>query len=59
MEHSSPASTTLRLDDKLLVDTVTTNLMGPIRMSSSLIEHLKRRDDAVIAYTSSIRFWCK
>jgi uncharacterized oxidoreductase len=54
MEPSSPASTTLRLDDKLLVDTVTTNLMGPIRMSSSLIEHLKRRDDAVIAYTSSI-----
>jgi uncharacterized oxidoreductase len=43
-----------RIDDKLLVDTVTTNLMGPIRMSSALIEHLKQRDDAVIAYTSSI-----
>jgi uncharacterized oxidoreductase len=43
-----------RIDDKLLADTVTTNLMGPIRMSSALIEHLKRRDDAVIAYTSSI-----
>ena len=38
-----------RIDDKLLVDTVTTNLMGPIRMSSALIEHLKQRDDAVIA----------
>ncbi len=43
-----------RIDDKLLVDTVTTNLMGPIRMSSAVIEHLKRKEDAVIAYTSSI-----
>jgi short-subunit dehydrogenase involved in D-alanine esterification of teichoic acids len=44
-----------RIDDKLLVDTVRTNLMGPIRMTSSLIEHLKRKGhDAVIAYTSSI-----
>jgi uncharacterized oxidoreductase len=43
-----------RIDDKLLVDTVTTNLMGPIRMSSALIEHLKQRDDAVIAYTRSV-----
>ena len=43
-----------RIDDKLLIDTVTTNLMGPIRMSSALIGHLKQRNDAVIAYTSSI-----
>jgi uncharacterized oxidoreductase len=42
-----------RINDKVLVDTVTTNLIGPIRMSSALIEHLKQRDDAVIAYTSS------
>lgn len=42
-----------RIDDKLLVDTVTTNLMGPIRMSSALIGHLKQQNDAVIAYTSS------
>jgi uncharacterized oxidoreductase len=41
------------IDDKLLVDTVTTNLMGPIRMTSVLVEHLKGKDDAVIAYTSS------
>ena len=43
-----------RVDDKLLVDTVTTNLVGPIRMSSALVEHLKGREDAVIAYTSSV-----
>jgi uncharacterized oxidoreductase len=42
------------IDDKLLVNTVTTNLVGPIRMTSVLVEHLKGRDDAVIAYTSSI-----
>jgi len=42
-----------RIDDKLLVDTVATNLVGPIRMTSTLIEHLKGKEDAVIAYTSS------
>jgi uncharacterized oxidoreductase len=42
------------VDDKLLVDTVTTNLVGPIRMTSALVEHLKGRKDAVIAYTSSV-----
>ena len=43
-----------RVDDTLLVDTVTTNLVGPIRMTSALVEHLKGKDDAVIAYTSSV-----
>src|SRR5215468_4362687 len=42
------------IDDKLMVDTITTNLMGPIRMTSALVEHLKAKDNAVIAYTSSI-----
>jgi uncharacterized oxidoreductase len=42
------------VDDKLLVDTITTNLVGPIRMSSAFVEHLKGKDDAVIAYTSSV-----
>lgn len=43
-----------RIDDKLLVDTVTTNLIGPIRMTAALVEHLKGKNDAVIAYTSSV-----
>ena len=43
-----------RVDDTLLTDTVTTNLVGPIRMTSALIEHLKSKNDPVIAYTSSV-----
>lgn len=43
-----------RIDDALLVATVTTNLIGPIRMTSALIDHLKTKDDAVVAYTSSV-----
>jgi uncharacterized oxidoreductase len=43
-----------RIDDKLLVDTVTTNLVGSIRMTAALVEHLKGKPDAVIAYTSSV-----
>jgi uncharacterized oxidoreductase len=33
---------------------VTTNLVGPIRLTSALVDHLKGRKDAVIAYTSSV-----
>jgi uncharacterized oxidoreductase len=43
-----------RIDDKLAVDTVTTNLLGPIRMTSALVEHLKGKKGAVIAYTGSV-----
>jgi uncharacterized oxidoreductase len=43
-----------QVDDKLLVDTITTNLAGPIRMTSALAEHLKSKEGAVIAYTSSV-----
>ncbi len=43
-----------RVDDKLLIDTVMTNLIGPVRMTSALIEHLKGKKDAVVAYTSSV-----
>jgi uncharacterized oxidoreductase len=41
------------IDDEVLLKTIHTNLIGPIRMTSDLIEHLKTKDDAVIAYTSS------
>jgi uncharacterized oxidoreductase len=43
-----------KIDDALLTSTVTTNLLGPIRMTSALIEHLKSKDNAVVAYTSSV-----
>src|ERR1700720_502330 len=43
-----------RIDDALLLATVNTNLIGPIRMTSALIEHLKTKDYAVVAYTSSV-----
>ncbi len=42
------------VDDALMVATITTNLMGPIRMTSALIEHLKGKPGAVVAYTSSV-----
>ena len=37
-----------------MVATIETNLMGPMRMTSALIEHLKTRDKAVVAYVSSV-----
>ena len=43
-----------KIDDALLLATVNTNLIGPIRMTSALIEHLKTKDSAVVAYTSSV-----
>ena len=43
-----------RVSEKLLVDTVATNLLGPIRMTGALLEHLKGQKDAVISYTSSV-----
>jgi uncharacterized oxidoreductase len=43
-----------RMDDALMVSTITTNLMGPIRVTSALIEHLKSKDDATVAYTGSV-----
>src|ERR1700719_4273774 len=43
-----------KMDDALLLATVNTNLIGSIRMTSALIEHLKTQDDAVVAYTSSV-----
>ena len=45
------------LDDEVLVSTVTTNLLGPVRMTSALIEHLKGQPEgAVIHVTSGLAF---
>jgi uncharacterized oxidoreductase len=41
------------VDDKTVSSIITTNLLGPIRMTSALIEHLKSKPDAYIAYTTS------
>jgi uncharacterized oxidoreductase len=42
------------IPDALALSTITTNLLGPIRMTSALIEHLKRQPDAAIVNTTSI-----
>ncbi|MGW9528551.1 SDR family oxidoreductase [Paenibacillus terrae] len=41
------------IDEDVLVSTVTTNVLGPIRMTSALIEHLKSKEEAVIINTTS------
>jgi uncharacterized oxidoreductase len=41
------------IDDGLLTDTISTNLVGPIRLTSAFVQHLKGKQNAVIAYTSS------
>jgi uncharacterized oxidoreductase len=43
-----------KIDDALLTSTISTNLLGPIRMTSALVEHLKSKRSAVVAYTSSV-----
>jgi len=42
------------VDDELLISTVTTNLAGPIRMTSALIEHFKAQSYAVVINISSV-----
>jgi len=42
------------IDDARMVATIETNLMGPIRLTSALIGHLKTRPGAVVAYVSSV-----
>jgi uncharacterized oxidoreductase len=41
------------IDEAVLVPTITTNLLGPIRMTSALIEHLKKQDTAAVINVSS------
>lgn len=42
------------VDEGLLASTVATNLLGPIRLTSALIGHLKRQDSATVIYMSSV-----
>ena len=45
------------VEDALIVSTITTNLMGPMRMTSALIEHLKEQESSyVINVTSGLAF---
>ncbi|RUT25711.1 short-chain dehydrogenase [Asaia sp. W19] len=46
------ASTTI--DDASAVAVITTNLLGSIRMTSALIEHLKTKEEATVLYTTSV-----
>lgn len=42
------------IDEALLVSTVATNLLGPIRMTAALVEHLKSQEQASIIHMTSI-----
>ena len=41
------------VNDELALSTVTTNFLGPIRMTSALIEHLKKQPAAYVINTTS------
>jgi uncharacterized oxidoreductase len=42
------------IDEATMIGTITTNLMGPIRLTSTLIEHLKSQPRAVIINNTSV-----
>jgi uncharacterized oxidoreductase len=41
------------IDENLLISTIATNLLGPIRLTAALIEQLKRQKEAAILYNTS------
>ena len=53
MEPDQAAGT---IDDKLLASTVTTNLLGPIRLTSALVDQLKSRRGVILYNTSVLAF---
>ena len=42
------------IDETLLTTTIATNLFGPIRLTSALIEHLKKQKEATVLYNTSV-----
>ncbi|NGZ86162.1 SDR family oxidoreductase [Duganella aceris] len=42
------------VDEEMMQNTITTNLMGPIRMTGALIEHLKAQPSATVINVSSV-----
>jgi uncharacterized oxidoreductase len=42
------------IDEALLMSTVSTNLLGPIRVTAAFIEHLKKQPDASVINVSSV-----
>lgn len=42
------------VSEDLLMSTVTTNLLGPIRVTSAFIDHLKKQPDATVLNVSSV-----
>jgi uncharacterized oxidoreductase len=51
MPFDDPATV---MDDDVAQGLIATNLLGPIRMTSALIEHLKTKQDATVLYTTSM-----
>lgn len=50
--HIDDAST--NIDDELITSTITTNLMGPIRLTGALVEHLKKQESSTVLIVSSV-----
>ena len=42
------------IPDELITSTITTNLLGPIRLTSALIDHLKRQESSYVLLVSSV-----
>ncbi|MEN0039112.1 MAG: SDR family NAD(P)-dependent oxidoreductase [Cellvibrio sp.] len=42
------------LDEETALATVSTNLLGPVRMTAALLPHLKQQQDAVVIHNSSV-----